>query len=524
MRYSFSFYEALALTQILGTKPESNSPLNDAIKQMQLNHSIEQNVETTKAKILAEGCVSRALEQIFGVIENPERLYTVFVKSKSDFNVLNFYEKNQKIVPFSSDGEIFHVDSVFSRKDLTDFVLTQLGETTENGPKLRMTLDFIEFLVFSSASALSRTFSDDQITNLLGEASFTKEAILEKVSTSGKLVFNITAELKAVLANKQWIIKTVDLLNQKGLLKCSKSGSNERFTIDEKFTEITNVLSSPDLVVVVCNSDFRGNLSSFSFVKSWDNELVSIDGRGNQVADSSVIVERHFKSDLKAYVHNSLFTPEKQQKTVTGVNQQTNLQKGCQLINSGKFNDAIKYFHETLQLTPDNSDVWYWLGVSYHRLNLLFDAIRCYQKAVDNNSSNGKAWFDMGTAHYQMKDYVEAANCFSKITQIYPEPSDSWFWAGLSYGNNGEFEQAINYLSEASKRNPEDPQIWYRLGQATIETLNKSQNRAEAKNIATNALQNFKNAEEKGIKKVLSEDNQKQVTIQMKQLVEFLQQ
>jgi tetratricopeptide (TPR) repeat protein len=512
-------YEALALSQIFANKIDRKSPFKEFFEKLQLTPHFEKNVELVKSRILAEGVASKALEQIFAVLENPERMYTVFVKTKSDVQVLNFFEKNKKIVPFSNEDQVVHLDSTFSRGGLANFVLTLIGETTDDGSPLSVTLDFIEFLVLSVASALSRSCSNDQIINLLGEASFTKERVVTRFLESEQLIFNVTAEMKALLKNEEVILKTVDSLIQKGFLNCSKS--DDFLAVDDKFTEITNVLSSPDLLVVVCNSDFIGSLRCFSFVKSWDNELVSIVSSGNQTEDSSVTVERHFAPELKAYVQNSLYNlPDTTQ--ADKLTQQNTLEKGQQLIQAGKFNDAVKLFHEALRLTPNNSDVWYWLGVSYHRMNLLFDATRCYNKAVNLNSNNSKAWFDLGNAHYQMNEYPEAAKCFSRITEINPQPHAAWFWAGLSYGNYGEFELASNYLSEAAQRNPDDAQIWYSLGQASVEVLNQSQTKAEAKKMAKSTLQYFKNAEKNGIKKIISTENYSNFKVQMQQLADFL--
>jgi Flp pilus assembly protein TadD len=519
VRYSLSMYEALALSQIFANKIDEKSPLKDFFEELQLTPSAEKNVELVKSRILAESFASKALEQIFDVLENPERLYTVFVKTHSEVQVLNFFEKNKKIVPFSNEDQIVHLDSTLSRDDLANFVSTQIGETTDDGSPLTVSLSFVEFLVLSAASALSRTSSKDSITNLLGEASFTKKMLVTKFSASDQLVFNVTSEMKASMKDEGVILKAADSLIQKGFLNCSKSDGV--LTVDDRFTEITNVLSSPDLVVVVCNSDFSGSFRCFSFVKSWDKELISIVSSGNQTVDSVVTVERRFSSELKGYVQDSLYSL-RGAKRVAKVTQQNSLQKGQQFIQAGKFGDAVTLFHEALRLTPNDSDVWYWLGVSYHRMNLLFDAVRCYNKAVNLDSNNAKAWFDLGFAHYQMNEYPEAAKCFSKITEINPQPHDAWFWAGLSYGNYGEFKLASNYLSEAAQRKPDDPQIWYSLGQASVEVLNQSRNEAEAKKMAKSALQYLRNAEEKGIKKVISKDNYNNFTAQIKQLADLL--
>ena len=101
MRYSLSVYEALALSQIFGNKIDASSPLKDFFEELQLTPSVQKNVDAIKSRILAEGVASKALEQVFSVIEKPERQYTLFVKTKSDVQVLNFFEKTQKIVSFS---------------------------------------------------------------------------------------------------------------------------------------------------------------------------------------------------------------------------------------------------------------------------------------------------------------------------------------------------------------------------------------------------------------------------------------
>jgi len=521
VRYSLSIHEACAFSQVFDSEIDSTSPFRDLFEEVQSGPSAEKIVDAVESRILAEGSASRDLERIFSVLTKPQRLYSVFIRNRSDIEVLNFFENNQIIAAFSNEGQIVHLDSTINRDDLTDFILAHIGETTRNGTPLRMTCGYIEFLALSAASALSRTCSDDQTTNLLGEAPFTREMLLQKFQASEDRFFNVTAEVKASLKDEGVIGKAIDSLIQKGVLKPVNAEASEFFTIDDNLTEITNVLSSPDHLVIVWTFDFGGSATCSSFVKSWDKELISMVSSGRQTVDSPVHVEKRFSSDLNDFLKNSLFNVPDTDRTDTA-DQQNTFQRGQKFIQSGEFGEAVNIFHEILRVTPDDSETWYWLGVSYQHINLLFDAIRSYTKAVNLNSNNAKAWFDLGCVYYQMEEYPEAATCFSKITEISPEPYDAWFWAGLSYGNYGEFELAANYLSKAAQRKPDDPQIWYSLGQASVAMLNQSENEAEAKKRAKSALKYLKKAKEKGIEKIISEEAYTQLTVQVKQLADIV--
>jgi tetratricopeptide (TPR) repeat protein len=521
VRYSLSVPEACAFSQIFASEIDSTSPFRDLFEKLQAEPSAEKIVGTVKSRILAEGSASKALESIFSVLKNPQKLYTVFIRTRSDIEVFNFFENDKIIAAFSNEGPIVHLDSTMSRDDLANLIMAHIGETSANGAPLRFTSGYVEFLALSAASALSRTSSDDQTTNLLGEAPFTREMLLRKFKASEDQVFNVSAEVKASLKDEGVIGKAIDSLIQKGVLKPAKSGVSEYFTIDDDFTEITNVLSSPDYLVSVWSLDFGGSVRCSSFVKSWDKELISIVSSGRQTVDSPVSVERRFSSGLRDFLKNSLFNVPDTDRVDTA-DEQNAIQRGLKFIQAGEFGEAVNIFHEALRTTPDDSDVWYWLGLSYQRMNLLFDAIRSFKKAVNLDSDNAKAWFDLGSVYYQMEDYPEAATCFSKITEINPEPYDAWFWAGLSYGNYGEFELAGDYLSQAARRKPDDPQVWYSLGQASVAMLNQTENEAEAKKRAKSALQYLKKAQEKGIEKIIPEEAYTQLTVQVKQLADFV--
>jgi tetratricopeptide (TPR) repeat protein len=195
---------------------------------------------------------------------------------------------------------------------------------------------------------------------------------------------------------------------------------------------------------------------------------------------------------------------------------------GMDYLNSGNFSKAVHCFHQVIDKDPEDADAWHGLGAGYHSMNLLFDAVRCYKKAIEIKPENAKLWYNLGAVHYSMNEYSEAVKCFVKATDIDPEYVDAWTWTGMTYGPLGDFKLAALYLEKASQLKPDEARIWYYLGQTQATLLDQAQNSEEKTKSIRTILQRFKNAEEKGIKKYLPEEEYIQFKRQTQMLINEL--
>jgi len=527
--FGLSIHEAFVLTELFNIQLSDESPLKDLFEQIQYaDVSVKQDISKAKTNMAQCGFSKiPTLMEMMKIAGRPEAFYAVLIRRKFNSHVFNFLERKGQIMMFSHESSRIFLETPIDHRTLQEFIRDQIGKTADVGSPFQLTLSLREFLAFSAASALSRTTSDNEVENLLGEASFSRTDLTKELR-GGKydakifasVAFGASPDITTIIEDVSEINCAIDSLIQKNALKSQISNGKESLTINEAIADVFSIMSFAESATTVSSIHYDRGKSETRAVLLYRSleEIVSLQILKKDVKESTVIITRLYGSDIQAKLQSILFSQENKKHSKSQLKEKELLKRGNSFLQSGDHGNALSYFRQVLEINPHNSDVWYWLGVSYHRMNLLFDAIRCYEKAVEINSDNTKAWFDLGTTHYQMKKYPEAAKCFSKITEINPQPPDAWFWAGLSYGNYGDFASAHNYLTKAAQRNPEDPQIWYSLGQASVEILNQSRNKKETKKMAKDILQYFKNAEEKGLKKILSEDAYNQLTIQIKQL------
>lgn len=78
---------------------------------------------------------------------------------------------------------------------------------------------------------------------------------------------------------------------------------------------------------------------------------------------------------------------------------------------------AISCYDQAIELAPHEDELYYFKGVSYHKLGTYDDkrnkflkvdlkkAITCYEQAIKLNPNNAKYHFDMGHSLYCVKEF-----------------------------------------------------------------------------------------------------------------------
>ncbi|MDH3203098.1 MAG: tetratricopeptide repeat protein, partial [Nitrosopumilus sp.] len=94
--------------------------------------------------------------------------------------------------------------------------------------------------------------------------------------------------------------------------------------------------------------------------------------------------------------------------------------KGYQLFEQGKYDEAITYFDRVLEIEPDNEYALLTKGTALERLGEYNEAIFYYDQALDSNPNSVLALNNKGAALYNLGKYDEAIKYYDQALKIDP--------------------------------------------------------------------------------------------------------
>ena len=114
--------------------------------------------------------------------------------------------------------------------------------------------------------------------------------------------------------------------------------------------------------------------------------------------------------------------------SIAGAVQSTNIwfHKGSELMNSEKYDEAIKAYDVAIEINPHDSKAWYYKGVALSELGMPDEALKAYDKVIKINPNNSDAWTNKGLTLTTSGKYDEAIKAYDKAIEINPQYSHAW--------------------------------------------------------------------------------------------------
>ena len=138
------------------------------------------------------------------------------------------------------------------------------------------------------------------------------------------------------------------------------------------------------------------------------------------------------------------------------------IQQVNELINTGKYEDAIPVFQQILETDPGNMEMLYYYAMTNVELENFDEAENILHKALEIENDNTDCLLQVGYLKHQKNEIDEAKNIFSKILAIDPMHSDAFQMLGLIAMDEEDFKSAIDYL-EASYASEEDYDVMFKI-------------------------------------------------------------
>ncbi|MEG5001836.1 tetratricopeptide repeat protein, partial [Microcoleus sp. B4-D4] len=142
----------------------------------------------------------------------------------------------------------------------------------------------------------------------------------------------------------------------------------------------------------------------------------------------------------------------------------TEFDKGNQLLQEGKLEDAIAAFRRAIELDPDISWSYHNLGEALAKLGQFEEAIADFRRAIELKPDFSWSYHHLGDALAQQQQWEESAIAFRKAIELNPEHFGTYVGLGNSLAKLGQLDEAIASYRRASELEPGADWIQYRLG------------------------------------------------------------
>ena len=86
--------------------------------------------------------------------------------------------------------------------------------------------------------------------------------------------------------------------------------------------------------------------------------------------------------------------------------------KGAQLANQGRLQEAVREFQQAIQMVPNFTGAYYNLGRVYMQMKAYDDAARAFAAAVQVRSNYGEGWYQLGIALQMQNQFSDAGKAY----------------------------------------------------------------------------------------------------------------
>ncbi len=115
---------------------------------------------------------------------------------------------------------------------------------------------------------------------------------------------------------------------------------------------------------------------------------------------------------------------------------------------------AINLYNKILETDPNNSTVYYNLGLAYDEKKYFDDAIKYYKKVIEIDPNFLSAHFNLGIIYKKLGEVEKEIICYEKTISINPNHSKANNNLGLAFKKLGEYSKAKKYYETAIKADP----------------------------------------------------------------------
>ncbi len=136
---------------------------------------------------------------------------------------------------------------------------------------------------------------------------------------------------------------------------------------------------------------------------------------------------------------------------------------------SEKYDEAIEYYDQALEIEPKNDSVWSSRGAALLKLGMWAKAVDAFDEALAINSKLALAYSGKGLALTHLRRYSEAIECHDNAIRLDSSPV-GWNNKGNTImRGSGEVDEAIQCYQKALKIDQKYEIAWFNKGKAELQ-------------------------------------------------------
>jgi len=140
------------------------------------------------------------------------------------------------------------------------------------------------------------------------------------------------------------------------------------------------------------------------------------------------------------------------------------MKKGTELINAGKFPDAIKILTEAITATPTNPQLYYYRGFAVEKSGDPDKALEDYKKSLELDPGFLLSLAEAGKIYAKKKDLDNAVIYYKKAYDLGTKDVLSLYNYGVCLFNLGNSDEALKVFEKLVSIDPNYPDTYYQLG------------------------------------------------------------
>ncbi|MGO9358562.1 MAG: tetratricopeptide repeat protein [Xanthobacteraceae bacterium] len=137
---------------------------------------------------------------------------------------------------------------------------------------------------------------------------------------------------------------------------------------------------------------------------------------------------------------------------------------GVTLKLGGRLEEALKVFDKTVQLKPDDAELWKHLGGVLVDLNRRADALLSYQQALKLDPRCWEAAYQIGVLLHRSERFEEALLHFNLCDELRPDHAPTLHLRALSLHGLKRYEESLADNRRAHALDPADPVACNNIG------------------------------------------------------------
>jgi len=239
------------------------------------------------------------------------------------------------------------------------------------------------------------------------------------------------------------------------------------------FEKIKNLLTEIEKTSLENKTKNEGRLKTvLSTINKIEEEILGLEKRTKNLLDEidgkqKIQSKNNDKSEKEVETAESSEFIKKIQSS--RVNITTLIDKGWNLIVSGKYKEAIENLNKAKKMDPENVKVYNLLGWAYIHLEQYDKGALLFQEVLSIEPQNEMAHANLGYINHKKGLYGEAIEKLSSIEKKAKNKQAvlyALFYLGLVYYEREMYEDSVEFLNRAINVGPNLYEAYYYLGKA----------------------------------------------------------